>query len=1008
LADIALPRNRGDALNRPFTVALDWAIANWQVLALAGIVMIAAALRLWDLGSRAIHHDESLHAEFSWYLYQGRGYVHDPLMHGPFQFHINALNFFLFGASDYTARLPHALFGTALVAMPVLLRKQIGMRAVLIAATFIAFSPTLLFFSRFDREDIYTIVWTFATVICLWRYLDEGKDIWLYGMAGALALSFATKETTYITVAIMMIFLDIMLAVELGKPREGERIDAFSRWSRTVTLAPIAWLLAAFLPLIGRKLFGRDRLPRAADAIVVIGTLSLPMFSAAIKVLRFVGNKGYNVPQEDSLRVTTVLVLLVASAYVGLMWRPKQWLIAAVCFWLPFVLLYTTFFTNQPAPWTSGFWHGHGGFFSGTWGSLDYWLEQQGVKRGNQPFYYYGLVTPLYEFLPLVLTLGGAVWLALKGSGFQRWLLFWLGATFIGLSMAGEKMPWLEVHLALPLALAGGICLGRAVDGLEFDGRWLRTAALALAATAGTYLAVEFESPARFAGLFLLGTSIGWAVSARWIEGTKGAARAALTVVVAVLFALTVRAGVIAALDHGDIPVEMLVYTQTSPEVVQIRDRIDALATKSGMGLNLPIVVDGTDGFSWPWAWYLRDYHAVSYVNVTPGYAPPPNAVLLINQSSIFNVDTAGFSQTRFIHRWWFPETYRGLTLSKLGHIVTSGHDLRGLAHFFLYRRQADPYSSVNAIALFPENLAAFDVRGTAATAAGPVAQPDGRIIVGGPGAGHGQFDQPAGLFVDADGNIWVADSRNGRIQKFDAEGNFSGGIERSPTAQFNEPWSLAVDRDGTVYVADTWNHRILRFSPALNFVGTWGVPAINPNPNEFELFGPRAIVFAPDGSLWVSDTGNKRLINYSRDGKALGVFGSTGNGPGQFNEQVGIAFDRAGNLYVADTWNGRIQKFGPGMTQSGQFPAPWTSQGVVDKPYLAVLEDGRIVASDPGSGDLLLYAATGAQGGKWHPGGNAKPLGVAPLPGGGFVYSDAGTNQLQLVPARAIAGLFR
>src|SRR5439155_24425800 len=175
---------------------------------------------------------------------------------------------------------------------------------------------------------------------------------------------------------------------------------------------------------------------------------------------------------------------------------------------------------------------------------------------------------------------------------------------------------------------------------------------------------------------------------------------------------------------------------------------------------NLPIVVDGTDEFSWPWAWYLRDYHAVSYANVTPGYAPPANAVLLINQASIFNVDTAGFSQTRFIHRWWFPETYRGLTPGKVANILTSWHDLKGLGHFFLYRRQADPYSSVSAVALFPESLAAYDVRKTAAMARGPVAQPDGRIVVGGPGAGHGPFDQPAGLFVDSESMIWVVVSR--------------------------------------------------------------------------------------------------------------------------------------------------------------------------------------------------------------------------------------------------------
>src|SRR5207248_80034 len=109
---------------------------------------------------------------------------------------------------------------------------------------------------------------------------------------------------------------------------------------------------------------------------------------------------------------------------------------------------------------------------------------------------------PLYEFLPLLITLAGAFWLAVKGNGFRRWLLFWLGATFVGLSLAGEKMPWLEVHIALPLALAGGICVARAIDGLGFDGRWIRAALLALVAAAGTYLAVEFDAGARYLGLF--------------------------------------------------------------------------------------------------------------------------------------------------------------------------------------------------------------------------------------------------------------------------------------------------------------------------------------------------------------------------------------------------------------------------------------------------------------------------------------------------------------------------
>src|SRR5262249_23136780 len=104
------------------------------------------------------------------------------------------------------------------------------------------------------------------------------------------------------------------------------------RACRFLVLLPVSWLVAAFWPLIGQRPFGRASLPKAGDAFIIIGTMSLPMFSAGVKALPFVGNKGYMSPQEDSLRVTTVLVLLVVSGYFGLMWKPKVWLRAAVAF----------------------------------------------------------------------------------------------------------------------------------------------------------------------------------------------------------------------------------------------------------------------------------------------------------------------------------------------------------------------------------------------------------------------------------------------------------------------------------------------------------------------------------------------------------------------------------------------------------------------------------------------------------------------------------------------------
>ncbi|MDP2727794.1 MAG: TIGR03663 family protein, partial [Dehalococcoidia bacterium] len=153
---------------------------RWEIAAYIALVALAAALRFWDLGSRAIHHDESLHATYSWYLATGKGYRHDPMMHGPFQFHATAIVYFLLGISDYTSRVMPAIFGTALVALPWFWRRQLGRAGALVSTGMLTISPIFLYYSRFARNDIYMAVWTLLTAIFIWRYLEERRPRDLY------------------------------------------------------------------------------------------------------------------------------------------------------------------------------------------------------------------------------------------------------------------------------------------------------------------------------------------------------------------------------------------------------------------------------------------------------------------------------------------------------------------------------------------------------------------------------------------------------------------------------------------------------------------------------------------------------------------------------------------------------------------------------------------------------------------------------------------------------------
>ncbi len=110
-------------------------------------VVLAVLTRFWDLGAKALHHDESLHAYYSWVYETGGGYRHDPLMHGPLLFHLNALVYLLVGASNASSRYAPALTGVLVVWLPYLLRgpKHLGRWGALTASFLFLISPTILY-----------------------------------------------------------------------------------------------------------------------------------------------------------------------------------------------------------------------------------------------------------------------------------------------------------------------------------------------------------------------------------------------------------------------------------------------------------------------------------------------------------------------------------------------------------------------------------------------------------------------------------------------------------------------------------------------------------------------------------------------------------------------------------------------------------------------------------------------------------------------------------------------
>jgi len=603
------------------------------------IALVALVTRTLGLDARALHHDESLHATYSWYLSSGDGYRHNPLMHGPFQFHIMALFFVLFGDGDAMARWPHALFGTALVCTPLLLRRWLGGPGTVLAALFLCVSPSLMYYTRFAREDAFIALFTVLQFIAVWRYRDDGRERWLLLFAVATAFAFATKESAYLTAAVLLLYLNFAAAHEwFWAHRRGQHVPLRTQALHGAWLVPSAWVFAALWrplrPL--RERLGLTERPREADLLVLTGTLVLPLLAAAVRIP---AEAVAGPLDQDTLRivgVATVGVLWAASIAVGVMWDAQRWPAAVAVFLLVTVPLYTTFGTNLD------------GIAGPFWTSLDYWIAQHDVRRGEQPGFYYLMMLPLYESLVLLPSLVAGPWLALRRRDpLAALLVFWFAGTFLALSVSGEKMPWLTIHLALPLTFLAAYALGRGVSAAAE--------------------AVRTRS----------GAPVRWAVGG------------VVAVAVVAMFALAVHTDIGLNHRHPDVPVEPLIYVQTAPDLPRLAVEVRAFAAAHP---DRRVVVDTTQSLTWPWAWYLRGL-SVTYLpgeDVRGRQGFGTGDLVIAAQGTVTAIQPLRLEYQRgeiYTHRHWFRESgYRATSFRSLAEGIRDGSMLRRWAHFMVYR----------------------------------------------------------------------------------------------------------------------------------------------------------------------------------------------------------------------------------------------------------------------------------------------------------------------------------
>ncbi|MBV6452194.1 MAG: Virginiamycin B lyase [Anaerolineales bacterium] len=442
-------------LERPIHPTLP-AITNEMAL-FAGIMLLALVTRFYDLGARVMSHDESLHTYFSWLLYRGQGYQHTPMMHGPYQFHLLALSYYLFGVSDFTARIPAVLFSIGTVWMVWYWRRYLGTWGMIVAAFLMVISPYMLYYGRYVRNESFVGFSGILLLYSILRYIESGEKKYLWFVTAATLLHFTSKETAFIYTAQALLFLGVYFLARVTRKPWEEKYNYYRAF--IITLAAAALIASvgmgfalvnrhagtlsatetampvdpsgtaspstdstggtsastilfgfAFVALAGAVVilylgygWGNLLQERSFDLIILLGTFVLPMLTPfPIKWLE----KPLNivVPSDAAsvigldLRQTIIIgafvvLFLILSIVIGQWWNREWWKYGAF-YWGAFTILFTTIFTNAA------------GFFTGIVGSLGYWLVQQGVERGSQPEYFYVLVQiPMYEFLPAIGTL---------------------------------------------------------------------------------------------------------------------------------------------------------------------------------------------------------------------------------------------------------------------------------------------------------------------------------------------------------------------------------------------------------------------------------------------------------------------------------------------------------------------------------------------------------------------------------------------------------------------------
>ncbi|MCX7012307.1 MAG: TIGR03663 family protein [Candidatus Sumerlaeota bacterium] len=599
--------------------------ASWTVVVL--LVLAAGGLRFYRVADKPFAHDESLFAYYSYCVYPQWNYRYDPLLHGPLLEHLTGALYAVCGDSNFTAHFWPALLGALCIGLAWGFRRRLGDGGALTAAALACVSPTLLFYARFLRNDSLLLFFTLLFLMSYDRWILRRNAAWpAFFVTLFMGVTLCVKENWIFfafngaTFLLLVLTVDVKvgawrrlrssrsLAQALGV-RKGRRVWEQLTDSSELLLSlqlgvanGVAWaVLIVVIRQLIPKLFPASYVLAAAIATAV--GLSFLLLSILARSLgRPLGRDGlarWFARRSCQTWMALVAGMLIATAlYCTLFttcfrfrWGFFQIYRETLAYWAgqhmehrlkgPFYYYMPRLLVYETAPLALAL----GGAlvtFARRWrllavvaageAALVAALQFLLTLRPFDPTWadthiHMTAVWHLYLAATIGwLTLCLAVSFILRRERFHAFLIWWTCMGLLEYSYAGEKVPWIGVHVVGPLILWAGSEVGRLT-------RW-----------------------------------VGAARGGRWL---RASAAAAVMVCVALLAARGVQMCIEVGFTRNTDPGENIIYNHTMPETLEVANEIEEVAKQTGAGYDLGMTVQGEA--TWPLIWYLRLYTRFSY-----------------------------------------------------------------------------------------------------------------------------------------------------------------------------------------------------------------------------------------------------------------------------------------------------------------------------------------------------------------------------------------------------------